>query len=306
MQRSKLKFKDKKIFINIILVFIMGLLPFSVKSATLYLDSSKEDYAKGDTFIENVILDTESEVINSVEVEISYPSEILEVKEISTGNSILDLWVSAPEVKGNTIYFSGGAPNGYEGKDGKLVSIIFLVKKEGVSKESLKIKFLDSSRVLLNDGKGTEANLTLKPGSLSTSEESKLSEDEWNQLLESDKNPPEPFKIKLSKDPLVFNGEYFISFATTDKETGIDHYEVLEIPFNSKVQKTWKTADSPYVLEDQNLQSEILVKAIDKAGNERISRLNPRSNNNYFIIILILVGLFFSVFFFRRARKSKK
>ena len=71
-----------------------------------------------------------------------------------------------------------------------------------------------------------------------------------------------------------------------DKQSGMDHFEVLEIRHDQelgvvsdgvwdklmgkdKFSPEWKTAEIPYLLEDQDLLSIIRVKAIDKAGNER-------------------------------------
>jgi flagellar biosynthesis/type III secretory pathway M-ring protein FliF/YscJ len=55
------------------------------------------------------------------------------------------------------------------------------------------------------------------------------------------------------------------------------------------------TARSPYVLEDQNLNSVIRVKAIDKAGNEYIATLVPeeslRGVTTQNMIIFALLGL---------------
>jgi hypothetical protein len=61
----------------------------------------------------------------------------------------------------------------------------------------------------------------------------------------------------------VFGGLYYIVFSTVDKQSGVDHYEVFE-------NGAWEKVVSPYKLPDQSLKSEIKVKAIDKAGNERV------------------------------------
>ena len=62
---------------------------------------------------------------------------------------------------------------------------------------------------------------------------------------------------------------YFLVFSGIDKQTGIDYYEVKE------GQGNWKRAEFPYVLEDQTLQGIIEVRAVDKAGNERIAEYTP-------------------------------
>jgi hypothetical protein len=73
-----------------------------------------------------------------------------------------------------------------------------------------------------------------------------------------------------------------VTFSTTDKQTGIDYYEVRETDERGNIpgtreapQWTRVPANEPYVLLDQNLESLVEVRAVDKAGNERIASLSP-------------------------------
>ena len=52
----------------------------------------------------------------------------------------------------------------------------------------------------------------------------------------------------------------------------------------------WKEAATPYVLEDQSLKGIIKVRAVDKAGNERIAEYGVKEPFPYLIIIVILVA----------------
>lgn len=69
----------------------------------------------------------------------------------------------------------------------------------------------------------------------------------------------------MGQDPRVFGGKYFVSFFTTDSKSGVDHYEIKE------GDNGYKTAQSPYLLSDQNLRSVVRVRAYDVAGNYRES-----------------------------------
>jgi len=149
---------------------------------------------------------------------------------------------------------------------------------------------LEGSQVLLNDGFGTPAKLTTK-GAVFTilAEKLETPEDKWKEELEKDNIPPEPFEIEIHQEPAIFEGKYFIIFSTTDKQTGIDYYEISET--GDKRQEGWKIGESPYLLTDQSLQSIIKVRAVDKAGNERIAEILPlRKPFPYWIIIVILIG----------------
>ena len=130
----------------------------------------------------------------------------------------------------------------------------------------------------------------------------KLPGENWSKKITFrvmiDATPPEEFKPEIGQDPSIFEGKYFLSFATTDKTSGIDYYEVKEAPKEilrlptGQGKRDWKRAESPYLLEDQYLKSKISVKAVDKAGNERISEIIPPAKPfPFWIIPVIIVGL---------------
>ncbi|MFH1451003.1 MAG: cohesin domain-containing protein [bacterium] len=88
-----------------------------------------------------------------------------------------------------------------------------------------------------------------------------------------DATPPEPFIPKIGKEKSVYEGKYFLSFSAEDKASGVDYYEVYESKkelFKKESSSGWKKVKSPYVLENQLLNGVIKVRAVDKAGNERI------------------------------------
>lgn len=283
---------------NIIVILIAGfvLLPTIVLAAKLYLEPAQGEYYQGDTFIVEIRLDTEKENINAAEVNLTFSQDILEVKDLSSGNSILTFWVKEPTFSNQKgkVSFIGGIPGSYLGKDGVLGKIIFKVKEGGEEREA-EIKFLDNSKVLLSDKKGTEAILTTQEAIFKILPEiPEVIKKEWQEELEKDKIPPEPFKIEISQNSSIFEGKYFIVFSTTDKQTGIDHYEVKE------GERKWKKAQSPYLLENQSLGEKIKVKVIDKAGNERIQMIKPGRieiekkiswKNIFPWIILIIIGI---------------
>jgi len=88
-------------------------------------------------------------------------------------------------------------------------------------------------------------------------------------------------------------------FATQDKGSGIDYYEIKESRQKFlKIFKKWVIAESPYVLKDRKLRSYVYIKAVDKAGNERIAVVEPRYPikwyENYWIWIIIILAIIFS------------
>ena len=109
--------------------------------------------------------------------------------------------------------------------------------------------------------------------------------DEWQQELGQDKIPPEAFEVEVHQDALIFEGKYFITFSTTDKQTGLSHFEVKE------GERDWQQEESPYLLADQSLQSIIKVKAVDMAGNERIAEYVPEIPKKSFLCWIIILTL---------------
>ncbi|OGZ19096.1 MAG: hypothetical protein A2Z68_02395 [Candidatus Nealsonbacteria bacterium RBG_13_38_11] len=130
-----------------------------------------------------------------------------------------------------------------------------------------------------------------------------MSKEEWEKELLEDKIPPEPFEIEIQKTPEIFEGKYFIVFFTTDKQTGIDYYQIKEGTGE------WQIAESPYLLKGQSLKSIIQIKAVDKAGNERMVEYIPSSKIFFFsgiaILVLVLVAIIFYVGYLRKRKKNK-
>jgi hypothetical protein len=287
---------SKKIILRFALSFYILIFAFCIKgivfAAELNLIFHTQEIAVGQQFQVDVILNTEGEQINAIEGKIIFPQDLLELKKINDGNSIINFWIekpkSAPE---GQIMFSGIVPGGYNDSQGLIFSITFLAKKEG----SGTIEF-NGVKALRNDGKGTEVPLTISnfQFSISNLPAGEPVPQEVTTPKTEDRNPPEEFTPQVAADPAIFEGKWFLVFATQDKGSGIDHYEVLESR-NQKIEnRNWRTVESPYLLKDQKLKSFIYVKAVDKAGNERIATLAPRYPlkwyekwENWIIIIIV-------------------
>src|SRR5690606_16980494 len=143
---------------------------------------------------------------------------------------------------------------------------------------------------------------------------------EWTDRVGADTIPPEKFTIYLERTPNAFSNDYYIVFNTTDKQSGIDHYEVIEEPLEDQMLFTWGAATapwvkarSPYMLKDQSLNSTIRVRAIDKAGNEYIATLIPEESERSMslqskimialvatTVIVFVAAVVFALFWYRR------
>ena len=293
------------IFIKISSVFLLALTLFAampVFAAEIFLEPDKNP-GQEDQFKVSIFLDTK-EQLNAVEGTLRFPPDFLELKSVNDANSIINFWVEYPNVISNgDIRFSGITPGGYKGDRGLIFSVTFKVLQEGKG-----IFDIRDTRVLQNDGKGTEAKLQIIDLPFIISKKTVVLQVPVSEM--KDESSPESFAPEIARDPAIFDGRWFLVFATQDKGSGIDRYEVKEFRFTFlSFLSPWTHTESPYELNDQKLKSRIVLKAIDNSGNERISTVAPRYPlvwYNYLSVIgILIVVLAFCVFVFKKIWRRK-
>jgi len=340
-------------FLFIVIFCLFLVLPMNAMAATLYLDPVSKKVGTYDTFELKVRIGVAGgdECINASQVGLSFDPDILEVIDFDFGETIFPLWVLRPGKNDiekinqeGKILFAGGVPGGYCGRipgdpgDSNILAGIIFTPKKPVLFHKADIKFnKEETKVLLNDGQGTKAEIKIQEATIKIDETLPKQEDEWEKKIGEDKISPEPFLIEINSAPNVWDGQYFLIFFTTDKQTGIDYYEVLEEDplklINEEKEKNvfvewikkkilkkgetvfWRETSSPYLLKDQDLESVIMVKAVDKAGNERVVEYENEAlkktreiQKDYTIIIIVtcLVILILLLLIFKITRKRKK
>ncbi len=285
------------VFAFVLFIFNLGV----AKAAMLYFDPASGDYGAGDTFVVNLRIDNENECINAVDASIQFPTDLLRVVDFSRGSSILSLWIKEPEIDNEKgiVSFSGGIPAGYCGRitgdpalSNILGKIIFSVLPEVQNLEETgfaNIEISPESQVLLNDGLGTPAKVSVQNADFLIHSSPVLSQNEWLNELKNDQTLPEPFDVIIQRDSKVYSGKYYIVFSTVDKQSGLDYFEVFE---NGQ----WRRAESPYLLKNQNSTDQLQVRAFDKAGNERpgnkvMGQTQLPETKNYYFYALFLLGI---------------
>ncbi len=290
----------KRIFF--LIVFFFFILSLTSEAAILYIEPRTATYSPGSVFMAAVKVDTEGECLNVIQADISFDKNVLELIDFSTGDSFLSYWVKNPTRKDLTeinkkgvISFAGGVPGGYcgaipgdPGKSNIVARLVFSLPGMTISKEpktTTTISFLKTSQAYLNTADGQLANLRLQKGEIFISKKAGVAKNYWQEELKKDKIPPEAFAVYIQKQADINQGKYFIVFNTTDKQSGLDHYEIKEYDENgfipgTKQKAEWRLVKSPYILKDQKLRSTILVKAVDKAWNERIVKFIPSEHIN--------------------------
>lgn len=279
------------IFLFLFLTFAFCIFCPPVFAAEFFFRTESNVVRIGQQFKINFFINTAQENINAFEGKILFSKDLLDFKEIQDGNTIVNFWIEKPKNQNGVISFSGITPGGFKGKEGLIFSVVFGAKSEGIVVFNVK-----DARVFLNDGKGSQAFLTVRPFEMKVS--SSVLAPTQPLLQIEDTQPPESFKPEIAKNETVFEGKWFVVFSTQDKGWGIDHYEILEKEQKNSIRslfkkEKWEVVQSPYLLKDQKLKSYIFVKAVDRAGNERVIKILPQNSLEWyekisFWIIIIL------------------
>ena len=135
---------------------------------TVYLDVSElipktelsfsprtASFIENSTFDIPILVNTKGANINGIEVRISYDQDKLEIVKPSSGLSIIGVWVEPPSYDNarGTASYVGVITNGLTTSAGLVGTITFRAKSTGKAIISIS----PNSKVLLNDGQGTEA-----------------------------------------------------------------------------------------------------------------------------------------------------
>jgi len=138
------------------------------EGASLKISPTAGVYEVGGLVDVSFIVDTGNQAINAVQADILFPADKLQVVNPVASTSFISLWVTAPTYSNTdgTLHFQGGLPTpGIKTSGGVISTVTFRIKAVGKAT----LRYASSSRVLLNDGAGTNilsasssADFTLK------------------------------------------------------------------------------------------------------------------------------------------------
>jgi hypothetical protein len=300
----------KYIFEKFLVLFLIAwFVPGIASAANIYFEATKNTVSVGDTFIVSAKIDSQKTPINSVEGNISLDNNngSLVVNDFSLAKSIFSLWPKTPSLSadGNTISFVGGVPGGFNLDNAILFNFVVEADKEGEITISPK-----DMAVFANDGKGTR--VSINPSSLTIKvlpkNESIAPNNEWINLVSSDKTPPEKFTILIGKDNSMFEGKRFAFFTAVDNQSGISYYEVSEDG------KSAIRSGSMYILNNQNEKDtpNLVVTAYDKAGNKITSVYKEPGimifgfSLNFIIILIVFIIAVLLLKRFMKVRRMRR
>jgi hypothetical protein len=248
-----------------------------------------------DSSLVKITIDTDQRAINVVDGTITF--ENARIVSTTTGGSILELWPQLPTVTdGTTVTFAGGTPSSVFGKTLRL----FTVAVTPTTNQPI-IARITHAHAYLDDGTGSpvaipDATIEI-PVVLQQQNNDSLA-----ASIADDTIPPQPFTITLGREAATYDGRYFISFYSTDGESGIQTYEIIEGT------EITRTTSSTYVLKDQSLSKNITVRAIDAAGNVRSETYTHSAQYTYsrtrLAYLILSIGALIALLYILRNRKK--
>lgn len=239
--------------------------PILLLAAGFQLQPPTATVGVGDVFDVVIGLDVSGESVNALEGTLTYDPARLELVQVNTSRSAVNLWMKDPAQTSSTavgrVEFSGVTPGGIgevlvPPTDGYPALTAFVPRFRALASGDARVA-IDAPGMYRNDGEGTAIAADAAPLIIAIADSGSGA----SPLDAPDAIAPFAFTITISQDEHAFDGKRFASFMTTDKGSGIDHYEVSE---NGG---TFTRATSPYVLEDQDGHGVVRVRAIDRSGN---------------------------------------
>lgn len=250
-----------KITLILLSFFVFLSFPFpSAFAAEVYI-STPDGIHVGDTFEVLITIDTAGALINSTSAVLEYDQDEVSFAGYQTENTVMTLWLDAPQAKDGRVSFSGIVPGGVAGiydpdkvelAEIPLTRLLFTAEKAGQAEFS----FLDSV-LLQHDGRGTPLAHTRVGGSISITGEL----DGDIDRAHPDKTAPEPFQITVIDASLFSKTPPMVIFVTEDRDSGIKEYR-MHFPGLG-----WRIVESPVPISKSIFPKKVTIRAFDFAGN---------------------------------------
>ncbi|EKD56999.1 MAG: hypothetical protein ACD_58C00030G0003 [uncultured bacterium] len=211
--------------------------PITPKTATILIPTEKQ-YLLGEIFPLNLEVAGIETPINAMQIDLAFDPQFLQVIEISKLNSFATIFIQ--EEINNTLGFvrlSGGLPNpGFEGPVGKFATVYFQTQKPG----TVEVRFLSSSLILANDGRGTNVLKELNAIGYLILPEKIKNDDEISQFIPSTEKINTKETTNLKEESETGTGPK-LDFSSKTKVLGEQTTEIEQNTVDNKIQNAGKT-----------------------------------------------------------------
>lgn len=122
--------------------------------ATIFLSPTTGTFLEGTLFEIPIFLNTHSNSINALEVEVKFDPKKLSVVKASGGQSVVGIWVEPPSYsnKQGTVRIVGAIPNSLTTESGLITTITF----KAIAPGPAQVYISKTTKILANDGFGSE------------------------------------------------------------------------------------------------------------------------------------------------------
>ena len=258
-----------------LLTFIAAGVSSGQEPLELYFRTKEAFLSPASEFSVEVIV-AGNQPINALDLEVSYPVDLLEFLGFDNSESIVDIWQGNPEAKiDGLIVLRGGLFRPFEGGEGELIKLNF--RSQAVGQGQIIFK---KGNFFLADGKGTLIIPVIRPLEILISEQAPLAKIE----KKPDQTPPR-LNVEIAKTPL--EKSQLIVFSAQDKESGIK-----SAVFRSKKWFTWsdwQNTQNPFPVPKGAWTIEL--KVVNNNGDETI-KVIYLWGEIVLKIVLLLGGLF--------------
>lgn len=279
-----------------------------VGAARMYIESPQTASSNRAPLALSIFLDGEKDTISGISGNFSFPSELFDVKIISTQNSIIPLWIVKPQVSleksfdsRTHITFEGIIPGGFTGvynpyiqgsRPGILLTIILIPKGSGAGNFVLGDVELhaydDKGTLLLSGGDSRPIAVPILTG---------------KEVKES----PSLIKVgnttiiaTVAQSEFVNNNAPYLYVHEENPSSAIDHIEIAESSeYNPDYVSSyeWHTVTNSYILIYSSRTKYIHAKVVYTDNTYAIKTIPPVENSQAFlqqsrILLYILITIF--------------
>lgn len=283
-----------KFLITIVIFFMLGYSSCAMAaSISLY---SVQSVNVGDKLKVSIKADTEQIAINSIDLTLSYPENLVEFIGYEDKQSLVKMWISPPHVENGQVKMSGVIPGGANGlydinqkELGQIPLAVLVFKAKNSGSTHL---YFTKTQILKNDGFGSELaivsnDLTFSIKNDSLKDKVTIPNEYFVAEDQKDVNPPNPFTIDLIDPSILSATPQMVAFNATDDESGIKYYKV-------KINNgEWDEVQSPVSISRGLFSKDVYVRAYDFSDNYRESSISvPGSLElNYFLWAILVIVL---------------
>ena len=274
-------------FYTYILLLLAIAIPQGIFASELRINPVDSTVNQGEFVFVDIELNA-TEAVNAFSGDIVFDSEYLQLDRLLDGTTIISNWIERPElIEGNKIRMAGIITGGWYGTEARLLRLVFMTKKEGVT-----VVKAESLELLRHDGVGSEAQIIPVDAKITIT-----GVDDGNAataIQEADVYPPSLTFHDIVTIHAVDGKRRALITEFSDSEGGVESVQV------SVAGREWEDVLGPYIFDNSWWRREVLVKAVDRSGNEEVFDVGPVGWLTWWHGIVVVIIIYLCFLFIRK------